>query len=67
MNLFIKDSALTLASYKGNLEMVQYLLKAGAQINNPGRQEELHTALMEASIDGHVEVAKLLFEAGAQV
>uniref|UniRef100_A0A5S6QY69 ANK_REP_REGION domain-containing protein n=1 Tax=Trichuris muris TaxID=70415 RepID=A0A5S6QY69_TRIMR len=61
------ETPLTLACYKGHTEMVDFLLKAGSESYSPGRDEELHTALMEASMDGHVEVATLLLEAGAQV
>lgn len=60
-----KESALTLACYKGQLEMVKFLLEAGADQEH--KTEEMHTALMEASMDGHVEVAKLLLDSGAQV
>ncbi|CAK9297911.1 unnamed protein product [Gordionus sp. m RMFG-2023] len=60
-----KESALTLACYKGNLEMVRFLLEAGA--DHEHKTEEMHTALMEASMDGHLEVAKLLLDHGAQV
>jgi ankyrin repeat protein len=60
-----KESALTLACYKGNLEMVRFLLEAGA--DHEHKTEEMHTALMEASMDGHLEVARLLIESGARV
>lgn len=60
-----KESALTLACYKGQLEMVKFLLEAGADQEH--KTEEMHTALMEASMDGHVEVARLLLDSGAQV
>lgn len=60
-----KESALTLACYKGHLEMVKFLLSAGADQEH--KTDEMHTALMEASMDGHVEVAKLLLDSGAQV
>ncbi|XP_076315719.1 ankyrin repeat and KH domain-containing protein 1-like [Tachypleus tridentatus] len=60
-----KESALTLACYKGHLEMVRFLLEAGADQEH--KTDEMHTALMEASMDGHVEVAKLLLDSGAQV
>lgn len=60
-----KESALTLACYKGHLEMVRFLLSAGADQEH--KTDEMHTALMEASMDGHVEVARLLLDSGAQV
>ena len=60
-----KESALTLACYKGHMEMVEFLLKAGADQEH--KTDEMHTALMEACMDGHVEVAKLLLNHGAQV
>lgn len=60
-----KESALTLACYKGHLDMVRFLLAAGADREH--KTDEMHTALMEASMDGHVEVARLLLDSGAQV
>lgn len=60
-----KESALTLACYKGHLDMVRFLLLAGADQEH--KTDEMHTALMEASMDGHVEVARLLLDSGAQV
>uniref|UniRef100_T1IU24 Uncharacterized protein n=1 Tax=Strigamia maritima TaxID=126957 RepID=T1IU24_STRMM len=60
-----KESALTLACYKGHLEMVRFLLEAGADQEH--KTDEMHTALMEASMDGHVDVARLLLDSGAQV
>jgi len=50
---------------EGHLEMVKYLLEAGADQEH--KTDEMHTALMEASMDGHVEVARLLLDHGAQV
>ncbi|XP_026639115.1 ankyrin repeat and KH domain-containing protein 1 isoform X8 [Microtus ochrogaster] len=60
-----KESALTLACYKGHLDMVRFLLEAGADQEH--KTDEMHTALMEACMDGHVEVARLLLDSGAQV
>ncbi|VDM37893.1 unnamed protein product [Toxocara canis] len=59
-----EESPLTLAAYKGHLEIVKYLLEKGGDRE---RQEELHTALMEASMDGHYEVARVLLDHGAPV
>jgi len=52
-------------SAEGHLEMVKFLLEAGADQEH--KTDEMHTALMEASMDGHVEVARLLLDHGAQV
>ncbi|XP_066918341.1 ankyrin repeat domain-containing protein 17-like [Clytia hemisphaerica] len=60
-----KESALTLACYKGHVDMVFFLLERGADQEH--KTDEMHTALMEASMDGHVEVARLLLDHGAQV
>lgn len=60
-----KETALTLASYKGHVEMVKYLLEKGADFEH--KTDEMHTALMEACMDGHVEVARVLIEHGASV
>lgn len=60
-----KESALTLACYKGHLDMVKFLLEAGA--DHEHKTDEMHTALMEACMDGHVDVARLLLNSGAQV
>jgi ankyrin repeat domain-containing protein 17 len=60
-----KETALTLACYKGHVEMVKFLLEHGADQEH--KTDEMHTALMEACMDGHVEVAKILIEHNAQV
>ena len=51
--------------FVGHLEMVKFLLEAGADQEH--KTDEMHTALMEASMDGHVDVARLLRDHGAQV
>ena len=43
-----KESALTLSCYKGHLDMVRFLLSAGADQEH--KTDEMHTALMEASM-----------------
>uniref|UniRef100_A0A0X3P756 K Homology domain-containing protein n=1 Tax=Schistocephalus solidus TaxID=70667 RepID=A0A0X3P756_SCHSO len=60
-----KESALTLASYKGHADMVNFLLENGA--DHEHRTDEMHTPLMEAAMEGHVEVARLLLAHGANV
>ncbi|KAK0399896.1 hypothetical protein QR680_003264 [Steinernema hermaphroditum] len=57
-----KETALTLAAYKGFIEIVQYLLTQYI----PSKQE-LYIALTETSIDGHFDIAKILMEHGAPV
>ena len=51
--------------FAGHLDMVKFLLEAGA--DHEHKTDEMHTALMEACMDGHVEVAKLLLDSGAHV
>lgn len=53
------------AIYKGNLELVRFLLQHGApilQVNGSA-----YTPLMQACSDGFDEIAELLIEAGAEV
>ena len=60
-----KETALTLAAYKGHVDMCAFLLEHGA--DHEHKTDEMHTALMEACMDGHVEVARLLIAHGASV
>jgi hypothetical protein len=46
MTLNLKESALTLAAYKGHYETVEYLLSLMPKEKNAQEEEELHTALM---------------------
>lgn len=58
-----EQPALVFATYKNHLNVVEFLLGNGANIetvNNLG-----HTALMEASINGRYAIAKLLVHRGA--
>ncbi|CAJ0574622.1 unnamed protein product, partial [Mesorhabditis spiculigera] len=59
-----KESPLTLASYKGYVDMVEFLLSIE---KGPDHEEELHTALMESCMDGHSQVTKLLLDHKAPV
>ena len=54
------DTALSMASLKGRLDVARLLLESGAEINPPG-----WTPLHYAAFEGHAEVVKLLLERGA--
>lgn len=56
-------SALMRATEKGNLEIVDALIKAGAMVNYEAKGRE--TALHIAAYYGYLEVAKLLLASGA--
>ena len=56
------DSALMMASLRGNLEIVSRLLYAGAEVDHEG-----WTPLMYAAFEGHTEVVDLLVRAGSDV
>ncbi len=56
------DSAVMLASYLGQLEMVKQLLQRHAEINHPG-----WTALHYAATSGQLEIIKLLLEHHAYI
>jgi ankyrin repeat protein len=56
------DNALMLASHAGNLQAVQKLLDAGAEVNQPG-----WTALHYAADNGSLEVISLLLEHSAYI
>ncbi|KAI0015385.1 ankyrin repeat-containing domain protein [Xylariomycetidae sp. FL0641] len=55
-------NALTAAAYDGNMDVLQLLLDAGADVNAPEGW-----ALQSAAYEGHYEVAKTLLEHGADV
>ena len=55
-------TALILASYRNNIDLVSFLLKQGAQVNV---LSETGTALMAATFKENVEVVKILLENNA--
>lgn len=57
------ETALMLAAFKGNMELVQRLLAEGASVNRIGGWTPLHYAAAE----GHDEIVKLFLEKGARV
>ncbi len=57
------ETALMLASFKGDMELVQTLLAKGASVNRVGGWTPLHYAATQ----GHDEIVKLLLEKGARV
>lgn len=59
-------TALALASRKGDLGIVQLLLRAGAEVNTADSESGI-TPLESAVMGGHVEIAKALLDAGANV
>ncbi|KAK9939491.1 hypothetical protein M0R45_016186 [Rubus argutus] len=69
VSLDSKDSqgrtALHMASANGHLDIVEYLVCRGVDLNAPN--EEMNTPLHWACLNGHVEVVKKLIFAGANV
>ncbi|PTB77125.1 ankyrin, partial [Trichoderma longibrachiatum ATCC 18648] len=55
-------TALTAAAFDGIMEMVQLLLDAGAEINDPNGW-----ALQTAAAEGHYEIVQELISRGAEV
>lgn len=59
-------SPLQHACYKGNLQMVKYLIDQAADVNQ-NDHEHGYTALMFAALGGHASVLNLLLEHGANI
>lgn len=64
---YFSGTALQLASAGGNLEMVTYLVLAGANINTPPQGLDGMTALQAAVKSEHIEVVLYLLENAAHV
>lgn len=58
-------TALMHASYKGNFEVVEYLLSNGADVNVDTHKDQ-YTPLMFAALSGSTDTVRLLLEAGAK-
>ena len=65
------NTALIIASSQGHLEIVEFLIASGADLNQTstknGGQPPGHTALIMSSRNGHLKVVKALIAAGANV
>lgn len=54
-----------LAAYFGHEKVVEYLIKAGAEVNSPSKNALGVTPLQSAVAGGHLEIIRLLLTAGA--
>lgn len=64
-NYFNSKGAIHMAVYNGNMEVLQYLLANGANLNL--RNQEDRTALNETLIRGYTKISKFLLNAGIKV
>ncbi|RYP39320.1 hypothetical protein DL768_010726 [Monosporascus sp. mg162] len=62
-----RQTALQYVSGKGDIELVQVLLDAGADVNAPPADRYGRTALQAAVEKGNIELVRVLFGAGADV
>lgn len=62
---YIKHTALIWASKNGHKAIVEFLIKAGANVN--AKANNGYTALIFASANGHKDIVELLIKAGAIV
>jgi ankyrin repeat protein len=67
VNAYAEDGfqALGLACYFGHFDVAEYLIKAGAPINSPSRNELMATPIQSVAAAGHVKIAELLLKHGA--
>lgn len=54
-----------LAAYFGQEKIVEYLIKAGAEVNSPSKNSLKVAPIQSAVAGGHLEITSLLLEAGA--
>ncbi|KIW22439.1 uncharacterized protein PV07_12324 [Cladophialophora immunda] len=60
-------TALQAAVQTGEVEIVQYLLSKGAEVNAPAAPDRGVTALQAAAIKGYLRIAQILLEYGAEI
>ncbi|KAJ6191431.1 hypothetical protein N7519_001452 [Penicillium mononematosum] len=61
------ETALYIAGEAGNMELVDLLLKAGANVNQTPASRQGATALQSAAIQGYIGISHKLLDAGANV
>jgi ankyrin repeat protein len=64
VNAYAEDGfqPLGLAAYFGHFESAEYLVKAGAPVNSPSRNELKATPLQSATSAGHVRIVEMLLK-----
>ena len=65
MRLAKDETMLTIASYNGYYDIVDYLIQKGANVHL--RNGNNNNALINASMSGHADEAKLLLDSGAKI
>lgn len=67
VNAYAEDGfqPLGLACYFGHYEVAEYLIKAGAPVNSPSRNDLKAAPLQSAAAAGHEKIADLLLKHGA--
>jgi ankyrin repeat protein len=67
VNAYAPDGfqALGLASYFGHFDVAEYLIKAGAPVNSPSRNELKAAPIHSAAAAGHEKIVELVLKHGA--